>query len=170
VFILTIWWECFNVEQIQCMFFSRFQSKMQFVPWACGNAMKTGLCSVPPPGLTSSVLSLINTSNMSSLFKDVAQKFNKLYQRKVNICYSLFYLWCNCISTCWYVFRRCLIWIVAYTLSVMAEFFLLVSSAPSSKFVYNIQLGHDWLPQNPFQFIIIQFCHAVPYIWRLIVL
>jgi hypothetical protein len=47
--------------------------------------MKTGLCSVPPSGLASSVLSLINTSSMSSLFKDVAQKFTKLYQRKVNI-------------------------------------------------------------------------------------
>lgn len=65
--------------------FSRFQRKMCFVPWACGNAMKIGMCSVPPPGLTSSVLSLINTSNMSSLFKDVAQKFNKLYQRKAHV-------------------------------------------------------------------------------------
>lgn len=108
--------------------FSRFQSKMQFVPWACSNAMKIGLCSVPPPGLTSSVLSLINTSNMSSLFKDVAQKFNKLYKRKVNMCYSLFYLWCNCISTCWHVFTKCLIWILVYTLSVMAEFFIIFLS------------------------------------------
>lgn len=63
----------------------KFQRKMCFVPWACGNAMKIGMCSVPPPGLTSSVLSLINTSNMSSLFKDVAQKFNKLYQRKAHV-------------------------------------------------------------------------------------
>jgi hypothetical protein len=100
--------------------FSRFQRKMRFVPWTCGNAMKIGMCSVPPPGLTSSVLSLINTSSMSSLFKDVAQKFNKLYRRKVNMCYNLFYLWYNYISTCWHVFRRCLIWILAYTLPVMA--------------------------------------------------
>ncbi|PNF27212.1 Tubulin epsilon chain [Cryptotermes secundus] len=63
----------------------RFQKKTQFIPWSCSDAMKTGLCSVPPPGLTSSVLSLINTSNMSSLFKDVAQKFNKLYQRKAHV-------------------------------------------------------------------------------------
>jgi hypothetical protein len=82
--------------------------------------MKIGMCSVPPPGLTSSVLSLINTSNMSSLFKDVAQKFNKLYQRKVNICYNLYYLSYNYISTCWHVFRRGLIRILAYTLPVMA--------------------------------------------------
>ncbi|XP_021919419.1 tubulin epsilon chain-like [Zootermopsis nevadensis] len=63
----------------------KFQTKVKFVPWSCGDAMKIGLCSVPPPGLASSVLSLINTSNMSSLFKDVSQKFTKLYQRKAHV-------------------------------------------------------------------------------------
>ncbi|KAJ9598586.1 hypothetical protein L9F63_010715 [Diploptera punctata] len=62
----------------------RFRNKVKFAPWSCNNSIKIGLCSVPPPGLTASVLSLVNTSNMSSLFKDVAQKFNKLYKRKAH--------------------------------------------------------------------------------------
>ncbi|PSN30637.1 Tubulin epsilon chain [Blattella germanica] len=48
----------------------RFRSKVKFVPWSVGDAVKIGLCSVPPPGLTSSVMSLVNTSNMSSIFKN----------------------------------------------------------------------------------------------------
>lgn len=45
--------------------------------------MKIGLCSVPPAGHSSSLLCLLNSSAMSSLFKDVIREFSKLYKKKV---------------------------------------------------------------------------------------
>ncbi|KAJ9575173.1 hypothetical protein L9F63_025876, partial [Diploptera punctata] len=56
----------------------RFRNKVKFAPWSCNNSIKIGLCSVPPPGLTASVLSLVNTSNMSSLFKDLIRSLHLL--------------------------------------------------------------------------------------------
>ena len=76
------WCSCYVITNYLYLF-NRFRSKVKFAPWSCGDSVKIGLCSVPPPGLTASVLSLVNTSNMVSLFKDVALKFNKLYKRKV---------------------------------------------------------------------------------------
>ncbi|XP_069702505.1 tubulin epsilon chain-like isoform X1 [Periplaneta americana] len=63
---------------------NKFQNKMRFVPWSCGDAIKIGICSVPPPGHSASLLSLVNTTNISSLFSRVAQKFNTLYRRKAH--------------------------------------------------------------------------------------
>ncbi|XP_066996281.2 tubulin epsilon chain isoform X2 [Anabrus simplex] len=63
---------------------ARLQEKAKFISWN-HNAVKVGMCSVPPPGLSSSLLGLFNTSSMVNLFKDVVQKFNKLYCRKAHV-------------------------------------------------------------------------------------
>ena len=45
--------------------------------------MKVGLCSVPPAGHSTSLLCLLNSSSMISLFKNVVEQFTRLYRRKV---------------------------------------------------------------------------------------
>ncbi|XP_020281663.1 tubulin epsilon chain-like isoform X2 [Pseudomyrmex gracilis] len=62
----------------------RFQKKSKFTSWS-RDCMKIGLCSVPPAGHSSSLLCLLNSSTMSSLFKDVVQEFSKLYRKKAHV-------------------------------------------------------------------------------------
>jgi len=63
--------------------FRRFQNKSKFTLWS-RDCMKIGLCSVPPAGHSSSLLCLLNSSAMSSLFKDIIREFSKLYKKKVH--------------------------------------------------------------------------------------
>nr|XP_033333191.1 tubulin epsilon chain-like isoform X2 [Megalopta genalis] len=75
--------EPYNViEMIETCYSCRFQGKMKFTTWS-REAMKIGLCSVPPAGHSASVLCLLNCSAMSSLFKNIVEQFNTLYRRKV---------------------------------------------------------------------------------------
>ncbi|XP_033213460.1 tubulin epsilon chain-like isoform X1 [Belonocnema kinseyi] len=62
----------------------RFQSKARFTDWS-KEAMKVGLCSVPPAGHPASVLSLINSTSMSLMIKDVVHQFDKLYKKKAHV-------------------------------------------------------------------------------------
>ncbi|XP_046998145.1 tubulin epsilon chain-like isoform X3 [Schistocerca americana] len=59
----------------------RYQKKIKVAPWS-EDAIKTGLCSVPPAYCPSSVLGLYNTSSMTDLFENVLTQFKKLYSRK----------------------------------------------------------------------------------------
>lgn len=61
---------------------SRFRKKVTFTDWS-NEAMKVGLCSVPPAGHPTSLLCLLNSSSMNSLFKNVVEQFTRLYRRKV---------------------------------------------------------------------------------------
>ncbi|XP_012286251.1 tubulin epsilon chain [Orussus abietinus] len=61
----------------------RFQSKADFTPWS-KDIMKVGLCSVPPSGHTASLICLLNSSAMSSVFKNIVHEFNRLYQKKAH--------------------------------------------------------------------------------------
>lgn len=47
--------------------------------------MKVGLCSVPPAGHSTSLLCLLNSSSMISLFENIIKQFTRLYKRKVKI-------------------------------------------------------------------------------------
>ena len=47
--------------------------------------MKVGLCSVPPAAHSTSLLSLLNSSSMTSLFKNIIEQFTRLYRRKVTL-------------------------------------------------------------------------------------
>ncbi|XP_049811882.1 tubulin epsilon chain-like isoform X2 [Schistocerca nitens] len=60
----------------------RYQKKIKVAPWS-EDAIKTGLCSVPPAYCPSSVLGLYNTSSMTDLFENVLTQFKKLYSRKI---------------------------------------------------------------------------------------
>ncbi|XP_017892178.1 tubulin epsilon chain [Ceratina calcarata] len=62
----------------------RFRSKVKFTKWS-DEAMKVGLCSVPPAGHATSLLCLLNSSSMSSLFKNLVKQFDRLYKRKAHI-------------------------------------------------------------------------------------
>ncbi|XP_076294033.1 tubulin epsilon chain isoform X2 [Lasioglossum baleicum] len=62
----------------------RFQEKMKFTTWS-REAMKVGLCSVPPAGHSASVLCLLNSSAMSSLFECIVKQFDTLYRRKAHV-------------------------------------------------------------------------------------
>ncbi|XP_076624810.1 tubulin epsilon chain [Colletes latitarsis] len=62
----------------------RFQSKVKFTEWS-KEAMKVGLCSIPPAGHSASVLCLLNSSAMSSLFKNIIKQFATLYKRKAHV-------------------------------------------------------------------------------------
>ncbi|XP_018052607.1 PREDICTED: tubulin epsilon chain-like [Atta colombica] len=62
----------------------RFQNKSKFTLWS-RDCMKIGLCSVPPAGHSSSLLCLLNSSAMSSLFKDIIREFSKLYKKKAHV-------------------------------------------------------------------------------------
>lgn len=57
---------------------------MKFTSWS-KDAMKIGLCSVPPAGHATSLLNLINSTAMSVLFENTIRQFNILYKRKVTI-------------------------------------------------------------------------------------
>uniref|UniRef100_A0A1B6D8E1 Tubulin/FtsZ GTPase domain-containing protein n=1 Tax=Clastoptera arizonana TaxID=38151 RepID=A0A1B6D8E1_9HEMI len=63
---------------------NRFQAKFKFVGWN-KTGIKTSLCSIPAAGVSSSLLSLTNSSNMSSLFQDALHHFNLLYRRKAHV-------------------------------------------------------------------------------------
>lgn len=63
-------------------FLFRFQNKAKFTAWS-KEAMKIGLCSIPPAGHPASLLCMINSTAMSSLFKDVIHQFDRLYNKKV---------------------------------------------------------------------------------------
>ncbi|XP_011496093.1 PREDICTED: tubulin epsilon chain-like [Ceratosolen solmsi marchali] len=62
----------------------RFQSKAKFTAWS-KEAMKVGLCSVPPVGHPASLLCLMNSTAISYLFKDIIHQFDKLYKKKAHI-------------------------------------------------------------------------------------
>lgn len=62
----------------------RFQTKAKFTPWS-REIMKIGLCSIPPAGHSASLLCLLNSSAMRSMFKNVINNFNKLYRRKAHV-------------------------------------------------------------------------------------
>ncbi|KAI4500990.1 hypothetical protein M0802_003793 [Mischocyttarus mexicanus] len=62
----------------------RLQSKAKFTTWS-KNSMKIGLCSVPPPGHTTSLLCLFNTSAISLMFTNLIEQFTKLYKRKAHV-------------------------------------------------------------------------------------
>lgn len=63
---------------------ARLQKKAKFVEWN-HSGVKTGLCSVPCRNYPSSLLSLINSTSMSSFFTDSMKHFNMLYNRKAHI-------------------------------------------------------------------------------------
>ncbi|XP_015435999.1 PREDICTED: tubulin epsilon chain [Dufourea novaeangliae] len=62
----------------------RFQDKVNFTAWS-KEAMKIGLCSIPPAGHSASVLCLLNSSAMSSLFTNIVEQFRTLYRRKAHV-------------------------------------------------------------------------------------
>ncbi|KAK9299410.1 hypothetical protein QLX08_007574 [Tetragonisca angustula] len=62
----------------------RFRKKVTFTDWS-NEAMKVGLCSVPPAGHSTSLLCLLNSSSMISLFKNVVEQFTRLYRRKAHV-------------------------------------------------------------------------------------
>lgn len=47
--------------------------------------MKIGLCSVPPPGHSASLLCLLNSTAMGSMLHDTVNNFDKLYKRKAHV-------------------------------------------------------------------------------------
>lgn len=47
--------------------------------------MKIGLCSVPPAGHSTSLLCLLNSSSMISLFENIIKQFTRLYKRKAHV-------------------------------------------------------------------------------------
>nr|CAD7588389.1 unnamed protein product [Timema genevievae] len=63
---------------------AKLYERGRFVPWG-RDAIKVGLCSVPPAVHPSALLCLLNSSNMSTLFQDVAGKFNRLYRRGAHV-------------------------------------------------------------------------------------
>ncbi|KAJ8665318.1 hypothetical protein QAD02_006980 [Eretmocerus hayati] len=63
---------------------TKFQIKARFTSWS-KEAMKVGLCSVPPAGHPASLLCLVNSTAMANLFKDIIHQFNRLYKEKSHI-------------------------------------------------------------------------------------
>ncbi|XP_046611174.1 tubulin epsilon chain-like isoform X1 [Neodiprion virginianus] len=61
----------------------KFQSKARFTIWS-KEAMKVGLCSVPPFGHPASLLCLLNSTAMSNMLEVIVQQFDKLYSRKAH--------------------------------------------------------------------------------------
>ncbi|XP_034181458.1 tubulin epsilon chain isoform X2 [Osmia lignaria lignaria] len=62
----------------------KFQRKSTCTEWS-RDAMKIGLCSVPPAGHSTSLLCLLNSSSMSLLFKNIIKQFVTLYKRKAHV-------------------------------------------------------------------------------------
>ncbi|GLV41124.1 beta-Tubulin at 97EF [Carabus blaptoides fortunei] len=62
----------------------QIQNRARFTPWS-KNAIKIGLCGVPPVGHDSSMLTLFNSSAMCSLFTEVQQQFTRLYNKKAHV-------------------------------------------------------------------------------------
>lgn len=62
----------------------KFRKKVTFAKWGT-EAMKIGLCSVPPAGHSTSLLCLLNSSSMISLFENIMKQFTRLYKRKVKM-------------------------------------------------------------------------------------
>ena len=62
----------------------RFQSKAKFTKWS-RESMKVGLCSIPPAGHSASLLCLLNSTAMSSLFRNITEQFSVLYRRKAHV-------------------------------------------------------------------------------------
>ncbi|XP_029038220.1 tubulin epsilon chain-like [Osmia bicornis bicornis] len=62
----------------------KFQRKITCTEWS-RDAMKIGLCSVPPAGHSTSLLCLLNSSSMSLLFKNIIKQFVTLYKRKAHV-------------------------------------------------------------------------------------
>ncbi|XP_017752287.1 PREDICTED: tubulin epsilon chain [Eufriesea mexicana] len=62
----------------------RFRKKVSFTGWS-SEAMKVGLCSVPPAGHSTSLLCLLNSSAMTSLFENIIKQFSRLYKRKAHV-------------------------------------------------------------------------------------
>lgn len=62
----------------------RFQRKITCTEWS-REAMKIGLCSVPPAGHSTSLLCLLNSTSMHLLFKNVIRQFVTLYKRKAHV-------------------------------------------------------------------------------------
>lgn len=61
----------------------KFQNKTKFTKWS-KEAMKVGLCSVPPFGHPASLLCLLNSTAMSTVLETTVQQFDKLYSRKAH--------------------------------------------------------------------------------------
>ncbi|XP_003695347.2 tubulin epsilon chain isoform X1 [Apis florea] len=62
----------------------KFRKKVTFAEWGT-EAMKVGLCSVPPAGHSTSLLCLLNSSSMTSLFENIIKQFTRLYKRKAHV-------------------------------------------------------------------------------------
>lgn len=62
----------------------RLKPSLSFVRWN-QQGWKTGLCSVPPVGLCSSLLALANNTCVKSSFQELRQRFSSLYRRKAHL-------------------------------------------------------------------------------------
>lgn len=61
----------------------RLQTKGHFTSWS-KKSVKIGLCNVPPTEHNAAMLTLFNTTAMSTLFSHIYELFEKLYSKKVN--------------------------------------------------------------------------------------
>ncbi len=62
--------------------YSRLKPNLHFIHWN-QEGWKTGLCSVPPVGHPYSLLTLANNTCVRHSFKDLRDRFTRLYKRKV---------------------------------------------------------------------------------------
>lgn len=62
----------------------RLKSNLTFVPWNM-EGWKTGLCNLPPVGQPYSLLSLSNNTCVQHAFRDLRDRFSKLYKRKAHV-------------------------------------------------------------------------------------
>ncbi|KAI4459610.1 tubulin [Holotrichia oblita] len=72
----------FNISDMRT-YIQRLQKKTCFTSWSA-RAMKIGLCDVPPIGHHAAMLSLFNTTSMSTLLKNVNSQLMRLYNRKAH--------------------------------------------------------------------------------------
>lgn len=73
----------FNLSDMRS-YVQRLQKKSCFTSWSA-RAMKIALCDIPPIGHHAAMLSLFNTSSMSTLLKNINGQLMKLYNRKVRV-------------------------------------------------------------------------------------
>ncbi|XP_037119925.1 tubulin epsilon chain [Syngnathus acus] len=62
----------------------RLKPTVRFVSWN-PEGWKTSLCSVPPVGLSQSLLALANTTTIKSTFMEMRERFQKLYRKKAHL-------------------------------------------------------------------------------------
>ncbi|KAJ1527961.1 hypothetical protein ONE63_007894 [Megalurothrips usitatus] len=63
---------------------SRLQARGRFTPWN-QDAIKVGLCSVPPNGHPAAHLSLLNSTSLGGFFSHIGGQFDRMYRRKAHI-------------------------------------------------------------------------------------